>query len=421
MPFNIALSGLNAASNDLKVTGNNIANSGTTGFKESRAEFADIYATSITGVSSNAIGGGVRLSRVAQQFDQGNIAFTNNSLDLAINGEGFMVVERDGARAYTRAGAFGVDRDGFVETATGHRLQVYPPVGNSQTEFNTGNLTDLRVQLSDASPQATSSVELIANLDAAATPLPVAGFDPLDPESFNFSTSYTVFDSLGAEHTATSYFVRDDAAANTWASFLYIDDGSGSQVPVTQGGNPAANLVFNPDGSLDTANSDGVDGQITFDTLPLVNGAADLNITLDADQFTQFGGGSGVNALTQDGFTTGRLTGIDVADTGEVLARFTNGQSRALGKLALATFANKQGLQQLGDTMWAETFSSGEVLIGEAGSASLGLLQSGALESSNVDIAAQLVNLITAQRNFQANAQVITTADTVTQTIINIR
>ncbi len=160
---------------------------------------------------------------------------------------------------------------------------------------------------------------------------------------------------------------------------------------------------------------------VTYDALAMTNGAANVTLTQDYADLTQFGGDFAVNSLFQDGYATGRLTGLDIADTGVVSARYTNGQSTALGKIALANFANVQGLRQLGDTNWAETFSSGGALVGEAGTASFGLVQSGALESSNVDIAEQLINLITAQRNFQANSQVISTADTITQTIINIR
>lgn len=420
MPFRIALSGLNAASADLKVAGNNIANAGTTGFKQSRSEFSDVFATSLGGVSSTATGGGVRLSRVAQQFDQGNIEFTNSNLDLAINGEGFFVLEDNGSRSYTRAGAFSVDRDGYVVNASNQRLQVFQPTGNGS--FNTGSLTDLRISLAEGPPQATANMEMSLNLKAAEISAgPPAAFDPTNPNTYNFSTSYTIFDSLGQEHTATQYFLKDGTATNTWYSWLYVDD-NGTQVPVSQGGgNAFSTLVFNADGSLDTAASSGTNGVVGYDAFTLSNGSAPVTMAQDLDGMTQFGGEYSVNVLSQDGFATGRLTGLDISESGVVSARFTNGQSQQLGKVALANFANPQGLRQLGETSWSETFASGDVLVGEAGTASFGLLQSGALEASNVDIAEQLIQLITAQRNFQANSQVISTADTVTQTIINIR
>ncbi len=420
MPFRIALSGLNAASSDLKVTGNNIANAGTTGFKSSRTEFGDVYATSLGGVSSTAVGGGVRLSRVAQQFSQGNIQFTNNNLDLAINGEGFFVLNDSGANVYTRSGAFSVDRNGYVVNSSGQRLQIFKPVGTSSNTFNTGSLNDLQISLTEGSPRATSKVDMSVNLDASDTSAgAVSNFSPTDATTYDYSTSYTVYDSLGAEHTATQYFLKDPTAANTWHTWLYVDNGT-TATNVTKGGNASVTLEFGADGSL--AKVDGVAAQtVNYDNLTMTNGANPLSMQLDLSKMTQYGGDYSVSTLSQNGFATGRLTGLDVSDSGVVSARFTNGQSQSLGKIALANFPNPQGLRQLGDTNWSETFDSGDVLVGEAGTASFGLIQSGALEASNVDIAEQLVNLITAQRNFQANSQVIRTADTITQTIINIR
>lgn len=421
MPFRIALSGLNAASSDLKVTGNNIANAGTSGFKSSRAEFADVYATSLGGVSDTAVGGGVRLSRVAQQFAQGNIEFTSNSLDLAINGEGLYILDDNGSRVYTRAGAFSVDRNGYVVNASGQRLQVFSPIGGGSSNFNTGSLNDLQISLTEGAPNPTSNVDLAINLNASDVSAGAVGaFNPAIATTYDYSTSYTVYDSLGAEHTATMYFLKDNATPNTWHTWLYADNGSG-MVNVTQGGgNASTTLGFASDGSLATVNG-AASTTLAYDNLAMSNGAAPLSVTLDYTDMTQFGGDFSVNSLAQNGYATGRLTGLDIGDTGVVSARYTNGQSTALGKIALANFPNVQGLRQLGDTNWAETFASGNVLIGEAGTASFGLIQSGALEASNVDIAEQLINLITAQRNFQANSQVISTADTVTQTIINIR
>lgn len=405
MPFRLALSGLNAASADLNVTANNIANANTTGFKGSRAEFADVFSVGSQGVSSTAVGNGVRLSKVAQQFAQGNINFTDNNLDLALSGEGFFTLSDNGSLSYSRSGAFGVDRSGYVVNAQGQRLQVFPPAGNGT--FATGSLSDLRLDTADSAPQATSLVELGANLPADAS-VPTTGvFDPADPTSYNQTTSTTVYDSLGAEHTASVYFVKD-AVPNTWQAHVYID---GNAV----GG--ANTLTFDSSGNLQTPAS----GDFTLPAYATGTGAANINLTLNTSDMTQFGGDFGVSKLTQDGFTSGRLTGIDIDGTGVVQARFTNGQSKPLGQIALANFSNPQGLQQQGDTSWAETYSSGSAIRGAAGSASFGMVQSGALEGSNVDLTAQLVNMITAQRNFQANAQMISTADAVTQTIINIR
>ena len=405
MTFRLALSGLNAAQADLTVTANNIANTATTGFKNSRAEFAELFSVSPQGVSSNAIGNGVRVSNVAQQFTQGNIDFTDNNLDLAVSGQGFFILNDGGALAYTRAGAFQVDSQGFVVNARQQRLQVYPPSTNGQ--FNTGALTDIQLVTSESAPSATTAVDVTLNLPANATQPPVAVFDPANVNSYNSATSLTTYDSLGAAHTATLYFTKT-ANVNEWTTQLYVD---GNAV-----GTPQI-LEYNNSGTL----IDPVGGTIAFPAYTPATGAADMNMTFDFSTSTQYGGSFNVNAITQDGYTTGRLIGIDIDSTGVVQARFTNGRSLALGQVALANFANPQGLQQLGDTNWAETFGSGQALRGQAGNSGFGLVQSGALESSNVDITEQLVNMITAQRNFQANAQMISTADAITQTIINIR
>jgi len=405
MPFRLALSGLNAAQADLTVTANNIANTATNGFKGSRAEFAELFSVSPQGVSSNAIGNGVRVSNVAQQFTQGNIDFTDNSLDLALSGQGFFILNDGGALAYTRAGAFQVDSQGYIVNARNQRLQVYPPSTNGQ--FNTGALTDIQLVTSESAPSATTAVDVTLNLPANATQPPVAVFDPANVNSYNSATSLTTYDSLGAAHTATLYFTKT-ANVNEWTTQLYVD---GNAV-----GTPQI-LEYNNSGTL----IDPVGGTIAFPAYTPATGAADMNMTFDFSTSTQYGGAFNVNAITQDGYTTGRLIGIDIDSTGVVQARFTNGRSLPLGQVALANFANPQGLQQLGDTNWAETFGSGQALRGQAGNSGFGLVQSGALESSNVDITEQLVNMITAQRNFQANAQMISTADAITQTIINIR
>jgi flagellar hook protein FlgE len=405
MPFRLALSGLNAAQSDLTVTANNIANTATAGFKGSRAEFAELFSVSPQGVSSNAIGNGVRVSNVAQQFTQGNIDFTDNSLDLALSGQGFFILNDGGALAYTRAGAFQVDAQGYIVNARQQRLQVYPPGTNGQ--FNTGALSDIQLVTSESAPAATTTVDVTLNLPANAAQPTVAVFDPANVNSYNSATSLTTYDSLGAAHTATMYFTKT-ANPNEWTTQLFVD---GTAVGTAQ------TLEYDNTGAL----IDPAGGTITFPTYTPATGAADMNMTFDFGTTTQYGGTFNVNAITQDGFTTGRLIGIDIDSTGVVQARFTNGRSLALGQVALANFSNPQGLQQLGDTNWAETFGSGQALRGQAGNSGFGLVQAGALEASNVDITEQLVNMITAQRNFQANAQMISTADAIQQTIINIR
>jgi flagellar hook protein FlgE len=405
MTFRLALSGLNAASADLGVTANNIANSSTNGFKRSRAEFSELFAVSPQGVATLAAGNGVRVSDISQQFGQGSVDFTDNNLDLAISGSGFFTLSDGGALAYTRAGAFKTDASGYVVNSQDQRLQVYPPLSNGG--FNTGALTDLRLVTSESQPAATTSVEMLMNLPSDATVPTNATFDPADPTSFNRATSLTVYDSLGAAHTASTYFVKT-ATAGAWNARLYIDG--------TAVGGPQA-VAFNNLGTLTTP----AGGKIAFPAYTPATGAAAMNVTFDFSGATQYGSTFSVNSVVQDGFTTGRLIGMDIDKSGIVQARFTNGRSTILGQVALSNFANAGGLQPLADTNWAETFASGQALRGQAGNSGYGLIQSGALEASNVDITQQLVNMITAQRNFQANAQMISTADSITQTIINIR
>ena len=405
MPFRTALSGLNAASADLRVTGNNIANSGTTGFKQSRAEFADVFATAYSGISQTAVGAGVRLAGVTQQFTQGNIDFTGNNLDMALSGKGFFALSDGGEMSYTRDGSFQIDRDGFVVNGSGKRLQSYPTQDALAGTFATGTLNDLRLSTTEASPQATRRVDAAFNLSAVAEDLSAVPFDPTDPTSYDLSTSLTVYDSLGQARTGTLFFRNTGQLEGE--VHLTID---GQQV-----GGPQP-LQFGADGALIAPT-----GEVGFGPFTPGNGAAPLDIAFDFSRATQFGSAGSISTLRQDGFASGRLTGVDIDDNGIVFARFTNGQALPLGQVAVASFANPQGLQQAGDNAWVETFGAGDPVFGAAGNGDLGTLQSGGLEASNVEVAEQLVNLITAQRNFQANAQVISTADTVTQTIINIR
>jgi flagellar hook protein FlgE len=400
MPFAVALSGLNAASSDLAVTANNIANANTTGFKASRAEFADVFA-----VGAQNIGNGVSMSSVTQEFAQGGVDFTDRGLDLALSGEGFFTLSDRGVVSYTRAGSFGVDRDGYVVNAQQQRLQIFPMANNGT--FNTGTLSDLRLATADSPPQATTRTEFGINLPANAAIPPVPAFDPANASSYNHSTAITIYDSLGASHTATAYFVKT-ATPNQWESRFYID---GTAV----GG--ANTLTYSDLGVLTAP----VGGGISLPAYTPSTGAAPITMTADLLTSTQYGGQFGVNLLSQDGFASGRLSSIDVDPSGVIFARFTNGRSVPLGQVALSNFANTQGLRQLGDTSWAESFVSGDAVRGSPGTGSFGLIQAGALEASNVDLTEQLVNMITAQRNFQANAQMIQTSDQITQTIINIR
>jgi len=538
MPFRTALSGLNASSAELRVIGNNVANASTTGFKKSRTEFQDIYATASLGAASNTIGSGVKIGGITQQFSQGNVSFTDNNLDIAISGQGFFQMNDNGVTAYSRNGTFGIDRNGFIVNSQNQRLNGY--IADSSGNV-TGAIADIQLNTAAIAPQATSTVDLGVNLNASASiavaPVPssvftlgsvganpvldtgdspiaiatgnlidtygqtVAGanvqftstggnnwnvtmtgisgtsttaaitvgttgtatltwdpdgaggaqvgtpitvdvsavtqvggggatdvtsaangavqsaFSATDASTYNNSTSLTVYDSLGASHLAT-YYYRKTGIPNQWESYMLID---GNQVNGAQS-NGSDLMQFTSAGALTTINGTSVPpATLNTSTFSPGGGAANMALALNYANVSQYGGGFNVNDLSQNGFSTGRLSGIDIDDSGVILARFTNGQSRTLAQIALANFSNTQGLQQQGDVSWTETFESGQAIVGVPGSSSLGLVQSGALEGSNVDLTEQLVNMITAQRNFQANAQVISTADTVTQAIINIR
>jgi flagellar hook protein FlgE len=409
MAFETAISGLNAATTQLDIASNNIANVNTNGFKQSRAEFSDIFTGSNLGVSSLAVSRGVRTAAINQQFDQGNIKSTNNNFDLAISGGGFFMLEDNGGRVYSRAGAFGVDRSGFVTNNAGQKLMAFKV---DAAGAPAGSPLPLQIDTSDVAPNATSRVDVGINLRASA---PVVDktktpFDPTVAASYTNSTSMTFYDSLGGAHDAVLYFVK--TAPNTYETHLRMD---GKEVTPSSGGT----IEFGTAGKSISPAS----GQIAYQAID-VPGAAPMTLTLNyagGTPTTQYGDTYSVNALDQDGYTTGRLASINIDDTGRVFARYTNGQSRLQGQLALVNFSNVQGLRQAGNNGWIETFSSGIPLVGVGGSARLGTVQAGALEDSNVNLTEELVKLIMAQRNFQANAQVIQTEDRVTQTLMNMR
>src|SRR5690554_5175141 len=413
MSFNIGLSGIRAASSDLNITGNNIANASTVGFKAARAEFGDVYAASILGTGSNAMGSGVVLNNVAQLFTQGNINYTDNSLELAINGNGYFVISNKGVLSYTRAGYFGTDREGFIVNNQGERLQGYG-VNALSGEIQRGNRVDLRVDTSAGVPNQTSEVKSTLNLNSSQLPPTNPAFDPADSSTYNDSTSVTIYDSLGNSHVLTKYFVKTSAADNVWNMHVHID---GADV---LGGTPAT-LTFNENGVLTGGMVTNIPNWQPLDAAGADNGAEVQSLRLNLTGSSQYAASFGVTSLVQDGYTTGELAGLEIDDRGMLIARYTNGQTKAQGQVMLANFANQQGLTPLGNTAWAQSSASGEPVDGEPGTGTRGLIQSGALEQSNVDLSEMLINLIVAQRNYQANAKTIQTEDAVTQTIINLR
>jgi len=449
MSFNIGLSGIKAASSDLNITGNNIANASTVGFKQSRAEFQDLYAASVLGTGKNAQGSGVLLGNVGQLFNQGTIDSTQNALDMGINGNGFFVTSNNGAVQYTRAGYFGTDKEGFIVDNNGYKLQGYTT--NDQGLLQPGVRSDLRIETASQAPKASSSIKQTVNLNSTQTTPTTTPFNPSDPTSYNSSTSVNIYDSQGNAHVLSQYFVK--GANNTWTMNVLIDGRNpgnpAAEDPTTKVATPyTVTLPFTSSGALDgskvastdlkqvnNATTNTFEGVLKLDNwVPAIsnggtpatwasNGATanPAGITLDMRGSTQYSSAFAVTSVNQDGYTTGQLSGLEIDDTGQIFARYTNGQSKVQGQVVLANFANVQGLTPMGKTSWTESSESGQPVIGTPRSGTLGALQSGALEASNVDISTELVDMIVAQRNYQANAKTIETENAITQTIINLR
>jgi flagellar hook protein FlgE len=402
--FSIALSGLTASASNLDITANDIANANTVGFKGSRAQFADVYASGAVNLNTSVTGEGVRLASSAQQFTQGNISTSSSNLDLAISGDGFYTLKSANGVVYSRNGQFAEDSKGNVVSSTGKALQVYPPLVNGG--FNTGALTNLNLQTAQSAPQATTTGTAILNLPAGSPVPTVAPFNPNNSLTYNQSTSTTVYDSLGESYPATMFFSQT-AVPNVWSVNLTVN---GTAVGAAQ------NLTFSNTGAQTVP----AGGGLTFAPFAPPDGAQVMSMNFNFGQTTNYGGSFGVTSITQNGFATGQLSTVAIDTSGIVSAVYTNGRSTQLGQLAMANFPNPQGLKQLGDTDWSETFTSGNVVQGTANSAGFGSIQSGALESSNVDLTTELVNMITAQRSFDANAQVITAANAESQTVIQV-
>ena len=422
MGFQQGLSGLSAASRSLDVIGHNIANANTTGFKSSRAEFADMVAASMGAASGRSNGIGVEVAAVAQQFTQGSLTVTGNNLDLAINGNGFFKVQQpDGSAAYTRAGNFKLDKAGDLVTNDGSHVMGYkvdPATGVAGTEtvplsFPVG---------SPIGAKQTTSITASFNLDArakdaagvtadpTATP-PVAAVAPT-PRS-TYGTSVNVFDSQGVATPLSLYFVKT-AEPNTWEVYTSLDE------TLEPPGSPKHTITFNEKGEI-VADSAKLTLEVTPSANPNTDAPGPFEVEIDFGKVTQFGNKFAVSDLKQDGYGAGELTNINVANDGTIVASYSNGVTRAEAQVALANFRNPQGLTPVGGNNWVETFESGPSMLGKPGDGNFGVLRSGALEESNVDLTAELVNMMTAQRAYQANAQTIKTQDQAMSTIVNLR
>jgi flagellar hook protein FlgE len=398
-----AVSGLNTYGNAMSVIGNNIANVGTTGFKSSRASFADLVSASLGGASSaGQVGLGVFLNDIQTSFTQGSLSNTGNTLDLASDGDGFFqLADNTGTTTYSRAGQFEVNNVGEIVDQSGRFLQGYQA---STTGIILGTIGNITLSTGTIAPQATSTAAVEANLNSAAT-VPATAFDVTDATTYNFSNGITIYDSLGAQHELRSYYVKS-STANTWNLYSQIDGGAATA---------RTNLVFNSSGVLTTG------GAQTF-SLTIAGGATTpQSVAMDFSAITQFGAASNLTNQTQDGFTAGSFQKLAIDQVGRVVAQFSNGQTRTLAQIVLSRFTNPNGLSRSGENGFAETVDSGAPLQGTPTNNGLGRLLSQSIEQSNVDLGKEFVDMIITQRAFQANSRAITTSDEMLQELVNLK
>ncbi|AQP98983.1 flagellar biosynthesis protein FlgE [Pseudoalteromonas aliena] len=451
--FNIGLSGLKSTQTGLEVTSNNIANSGTAGYKNNTAEFAAVY--------NGGQRGGVKVANIKEDFvTGGEIVRTGNALDIAIDGQGFFAMSENGRTAYTQAGQFTLDNNLNIVNANGAKLQGFgvSEAAGGDTTIVSGVLTDLKIEASNIPAQASTSIDFNGNLSSASDiisyPVAPALFDPKDGSQYNFSQSTEVFDSLGNSHVMTQYF--NHTGSNEWQAMFFLDGkpltqsdltGAGLVAPPTAGSNLGSQAVDDGTGTATTVAagtltikfdtngqmipysttpdvravnlSVGVAGATATTNAEISTGAAALAINLKFDGTTQFGSSFSVNENDADGYTSGAFSGVTVGDDGKVFATFTNGESKLQGQVVLASFANVDGLEQGSNTVWYQTEESGSALYGEPDSGSLGKLLSGSFMGSNVDISEQLVGLMSFQQNYQANAKTISSADEMMQILFS--
>jgi len=402
MAFNTSISGLQAAQKDMGVISNNIANVGTVGFKRSDALFAELYTASLGGAGGQP-GSGVSLERIRSDFGQGSFEFTSSQLDLAIDGQGLFIVKNNVETLYTRAGAFRLDNDGFVVTESGANLQGYAADANGNITTAVGNL-----QISNAllAQKPSTEIDFKGNLDSRAT-APTADFDATDPDTYNFTSTTTIYDSAGASHQVTMYFAKDDETAGQYNLYVAIDD-------VVQP--ESAAIAFDNTGALDADSAT----TLSLESYEPANAAAQP-LTVDFSTITVYGATSATSSVTQDGYGAGSLAGFTFDRTGVAYATYTNGETRVVGQVALATFTNPSGLQAAGKTNFAASSTSGTPQIGAPDSGARGVIRPSQLESANVDLTVELLALIEAQRNFQSNAQAIQNENDASQAILQLR
>lgn len=414
MGFSQAVSGLNAASSNLDVIGNNISNSATVGFKSATVSFADMFAGSKVGL-------GVKVAAVTQDFNDGTTTSTSRGLDVAISQSGFFrMADASGAVYYSRNGQFTLDENRNIVNANGLQLTGYPATGTPPTVQTGANPVALNVPTTAMSAKATSTAAIVANLNSTdATPTKDfaatnTDLSAIDVDSYNGKAAMTTFDSLGNEHTINLYYAKQ--SDNTWK--MYPVDATTGKSAAGTGANAdgSFNVTFDSSGQMTSPTA-----AVNLATVSLNGSAAgsfNLNLTGSQQQNT---GTSTFGNPTQDGYKPGELTSYQINNDGTVVGTYSNEQSQTLGQIALANFANPEGLKSEGNNVWLATNSSGQALVGIAGTGNLGTLTAGALESSNVDLSKELVNMIVAQRNYQSNAQTIKTQDQILNTLVNLR
>ncbi|MGL5551431.1 MAG: flagellar hook protein FlgE [Plesiomonas shigelloides] len=428
----ISLSGLFAAQKDLSTTSNNIANANTVGFKESRAEFSDVYSSSIFSNPKTTVGGGVQTAMISQQFHEGSTRYTNNPLDLRVNGKGFFAVSNGMDYkdvSLTRAGEFKLNKDNYIVNSAGQYLRVLPVDAKGQaSSVSLQASSPVQVPTEAGQPSASTKLDVGVNLPANQAAVTKTPFNFDDPDTYSKSTSTSIYDSLGNSYSMTTYFAK--TADNTWEAYTTVTDKDGNEKALDIDGGEASGgtgqkgvkLEFNSDGSLKTqtpANPKTVSMAAAGINLNGADTAQTLEINFDKP--TQYASDFNVKKINENGVVVGRLTKVDISPDGLLVANYSNGKSEYLGKVMLVTVPNEQGLTQIGGTQWRATPDSGAMLIGEPGKGSNGKIMSGALEESNTNMTIELVDLISAQRNFQANSRALEIDQGLQQTILQIR
>lgn len=409
------VSGLNTNGQAMSVIGNNLANTNTVGFKGSRTVFADLLSSSINGSGGlSQVGRGVGMSKVDQIFSQGTFESTESGLDVAIEGSGFFILKGPGDDTpyYSRAGAFRFDDDGYLINPEGYRVQG--KAFDVDGVLGTGDPADIQVASTGLiAGNATSTLELTTNLDSSEEILAIGAFDPTDADTYNYSSSVQVFDTLGNPHLLTTYFIK--TADNTWSWAWSAEDSTGAAL----GGVGAEILEFTTDGVLDPANPVPLVDTIDAADLDWANGSTPTAIEISFDT-TQFNSANVVLSQNQNGFGAGNLTDVEIDPDGIVIASYSNGKQTKIAQLVLGKFVNPNGLSLEGNNLYRETTTSGPPRVGIPGP-ELGKVFTNSLEQSNVDMGAEFVRMITVQRGFQANSKIITTVDELLGELINLK